>query len=181
VRPKRLLRKPSKYGCTAWRDFDRLADTAAQTPDPLAAVIRPRRQITGLLTTLRAADRRGGARAGHGEPAAQRSECRSREGQDGQCQQAAEIDKTKEEAAETHGSTPAAASTTLKVEASNGLPGFRRADLLCYLASQMASMRFAADSLLEEGGFELPVPLSRKGLSGLSKGDAGPIGWGGGH
>ena len=44
-------------------------------------------------------------------------------GQDGQCQQAAEIDKTKEEAAETHGSAPAAASTTLKVEASkyNGL------------------------------------------------------------
>ena len=44
-------------------------------------------------------------------------------GQDGQCQQAADIDKTKEEAAETHGSAPAAASTTLKVEASkyNGL------------------------------------------------------------
>ena len=42
-------------------------------------------------------------------------------GQDGQCQQAAEIDKIKEEAAETHGSAPAAASTTLKVEASNGL------------------------------------------------------------
>jgi len=61
-------------------------------------------------------------------------------GQDGQCQQAAEIDKTKEEAAETHGSTPAAASTTLKVEASNGLPGFRRADLWCYLASQMAEI-----------------------------------------
>src|SRR5436189_5624542 len=42
-------------------------------------------------------------------------------GQDGQCQQAADIDKTKEEAAETHGSAPAAASTTLKVEASNGI------------------------------------------------------------
>src|SRR6266850_6621106 len=62
----------------------------------------------------------------------------SRPWQDGQCQQAAEIDKTKEEAEETHGSTRAAASTTLKVEASNGLPGFRRADLLRYLASQMA-------------------------------------------
>src|SRR4029077_6558787 len=61
-------------------------------------------------------------------------------GQDGQCQQAAEIDKTKEEAAETLGSTPAAASTTLKIEASNGLPGFRRADLWCYLASQMAEI-----------------------------------------
>ncbi len=42
-------------------------------------------------------------------------------------------------------------------------------------------VRFASDSPLEEGGFELPVPLSRKDLSGLSKGDAGPIGQGGGH
>ena len=46
---------------------------------------------------------------------------------------------------------------------------------------QQAEVRFARDSPLEEGGFELPVPLSRKGLSGLPKGDAGPIGQGGGH
>lgn len=37
----------------------------------------------------------------------------------------------------------AAASITLKVEASDGLPGFNRADLSLYLASHMAEARFA--------------------------------------
>ena len=35
---------------------------------------------------------------------------------------------------------PAAAFITLKVEASNGLPGFPRADLSRYLASQMTEV-----------------------------------------
>jgi hypothetical protein len=38
---------------------------------------------------------------------------------------------------------PAAASTTLKVEASNGLPGFHRLDLSRYLASYMAEAGLA--------------------------------------
>jgi hypothetical protein len=43
--PTRSRREPSKRGCTAWPDFDRLADaadSAAQTRDALATVIRPR-------------------------------------------------------------------------------------------------------------------------------------------
>ena len=31
------------------------------------------------------------------------------------------------------------------------------------------AFRFARDSSLEEGGFELPVPLSRKGLPGIGR------------
>ena len=40
-------------------------------------------------------------------------------------------------------STTAAPASTLTVEASNGLPGFRRADLLRYLASHMAEAGIA--------------------------------------
>jgi hypothetical protein len=52
---------------------------------------------------------------------------------------------------------------------------------LCGVCSQGAQLlerrrnvdvvfRFARDSPLEEGGFELPVPLSRKGLPGVAEG-----------
>jgi hypothetical protein len=36
-------------------------------------------------------------------------------------------------------------------------------------------VQFAADSPLEESGFELPVPLSRNGLGGAAGGNAGTI------
>src|ERR1700730_10491492 len=55
---------------------------------------------------------------------------------------------------------PAAAFITLKVEASNGLPGFPRADLSPYLASQLTEVglsdwRFAAAA--ERGSRAPPV------------------------
>src|SRR4029077_8799151 len=78
-------------------------------------------------------------------------------GQDGQCQQAAEVDKTKEEAAETHGSTPAAASTTLKVEASNGI------------ADGTATSTFRPERpTLSQGGTDSSNPLSSSGESGAN-------------